>query len=125
MRDDNAVPKVVRRERAATPAECLAEPKGLVMKTFLLGGIACVVLAAGPASAADMPIKAVPKVQPSAYNWTGCYLGIHGGGGVLYAGWNGQNGVGGLAGGQAGCNYQAGPIVVGVEAEGWWSGLTS
>jgi outer membrane immunogenic protein len=93
------------------------------MKKLLLGGIAYVAFAASAASAADLPANAVLK--SAAYNWTGCYLGVHGGGGILYAAWSIQNDAGGLAGGQAGCNYQTGPLVVGVEAEGWWSSLTS
>jgi len=33
------------------------------------------------------------------------------------------HGGGAIAGGQVGCNYQAQQFVVGVEGEGWWSGL--
>ena len=33
------------------------------------------------------------------------------------------HGGGAIAGGQAGCNYQVQQFVVGVEGEGWWSGL--
>jgi outer membrane immunogenic protein len=36
---------------------------------------------------------------------------------------NSGTGTGGVAGGQVGCNYQDGNWVVGVEAEGWWSGI--
>jgi len=35
----------------------------------------------------------------------------------------GLNGKGGVAGGQAGCNYQDGNWVLGVEGEGYWSGI--
>lgn len=83
---------------------------------------------ASPAFAADLPARSytkAPAMADAAYNWTGCYLGVHGGGGILYTAWSIQNDGGGLAGGQAGCNYETGPLVVGVEAEGWWSGLTS
>jgi hypothetical protein len=31
--------------------------------------------------------------------------------------------AGAIAGGQAGCNYQMQQLVVGIEGEGWWSGL--
>jgi len=37
----------------------------------------------------------------------------------------GENGTGGLAGGQLGCNYQDGNWVFGVEGEGYWSGIKS
>jgi outer membrane immunogenic protein len=93
------------------------------MKKLLFGSLGCVVLATGAASAADLPIKAMS--QPAPHNWTGCYLGVHASAGILYTSWNGENDVGGGAGGQAGCNYQSGPVVVGMEAEGWWSGLSN
>ena len=66
-----------------------------------------------------------PPPAPAIYNWTGCYVGIQGGGGVLYDGLTLENGGGALAGGQLGCNRQIGQFVLGVEAEGWWSGLQS
>jgi outer membrane immunogenic protein len=74
-----------------------------------------------------MPVKVVPvKAIPApAYDWTGCYVGLHAGGGVLFTDFANRNGGGALAGGQAGCNLQNGRIVVGIEAEGWWSGLVS
>ena len=34
-----------------------------------------------------------------------------------------RHGVGGLAGGQLGCNYQTGMLVLGIEGEGFWSGM--
>jgi outer membrane immunogenic protein len=64
------------------------------------------------------------------YNWNGCYVGVHAGGGVLFdAGWQqivavaDRHGGGALAGGQLGCNYQTGMLVVGIEGEGSWSGI--
>ncbi len=82
----------------------------------------------GAASAADIPMKAAPRVAP-AFSWTGCYIGVHAGGGVLLdKGFNNlapadKHGIGGLAGGQAGCNYQTGILVLGIEGEGFWSGM--
>jgi outer membrane immunogenic protein len=50
------------------------------MKRPLLAGVASVVLIVGsPALAADMPLKA-PGAMPF-FTWTGCYAGVHGGGG--------------------------------------------
>jgi outer membrane immunogenic protein len=96
------------------------------MKTFLLGSAAFIVLGtANAALAADMPALVHKAPAAAVYNWTGCYLGVHAGGGVLFDQWAYRNGQGGLAGVQAGCNYQVGQIVVGVEGEGWWSGLSS
>ena len=75
-----------------------------------------------------MAAYAFAPVAPATYNWTGCYAGVHGGGGVLFdAGWQqntrDRHGSGALAGGQVGCNYQTGMLVVGVEGEGFWSGI--
>lgn len=90
----------------------------------------------GAASAADLPVKARPYVAPApVFSWTGCYVGIHAGAGVLldqgFQTGGGltldmvadRHGVGGLAGGQIGCNYQTGMLVLGIEGEGFWSGM--
>ncbi|MBI5319317.1 outer membrane beta-barrel protein [Bradyrhizobium sp.] len=85
------------------------------------------IFGAGAAPAADLAVKAVPAVP--VFSWTGFYAGVHGGAGVLFdAGYqtvilNDKHGVGGLAGGQLGFNYQTGMLVVGIEAEGFWSGM--
>jgi outer membrane immunogenic protein len=83
----------------------------------------------GAASAADLAVKALPVVAP-VFSWTGCYVGVHAGAGVLLdQGFQNQtapadrHGVGGLAGGQLGCNYQTGMLVLGIEGEGFWSGM--
>jgi outer membrane immunogenic protein len=49
------------------------------MRTLLLGAVASVALLAGPAIAADLPMKAPPiaHVTPS---WTGFYIGVNAGG---------------------------------------------
>jgi outer membrane immunogenic protein len=92
------------------------------------------------ASAADMAVKARPSVAPApVFTWTGCYIGAHAGAGVVRdqgfeqngliqttfvdAGLADRGGIGGLAGGQAGCNYQTGMLVLGIEGEGFWSGM--
>jgi hypothetical protein len=51
---------------------------GLVMKKFLLGSVGLAAMIAGPAMAADMPLKAPPPV--AIFSWTGCYVGAHVGG---------------------------------------------
>jgi outer membrane immunogenic protein len=110
--------------------------------TFLVGA-ALAALMTGSAGAADLAVKA-PRVAPviaPAFSWTGCYLGIHGGGGAtrssftdnvgnIFQGPSGGTssnswGNGGLAGGQIGCNYQTGMLVLGIEGEGYWSGMKS
>ena len=99
-------------------------------------------LGAGAAAAADMAVKARPYAPAPVFSWTGCYVGIHGGAGVLHdqgfqPGGGGtlelipldgfdladRHGIGGLAGGQIGCNYQTGMLVLGIEGEGFWSGM--
>jgi len=96
--------------------------------------IACLLGAAtvaGAASAADLPThKAAPApayVAPPPFSWTGFFVGLQGGyawdGEQIYAPWNPnalQKSVersGGFFGGQAGYNYQWGPLVVGVLGE--------
>src|SRR5205807_1798950 len=83
------------------------------------------------ASAADLAARPMPYAAPApAFSWTGCYVGVHGGAGVLLdQGFQSggrslpedKHGVGGLAGGQIGCNYQTGMLVLGIEGEGFWS----
>lgn len=94
------------------------------MKRFVFVGLGLLALAAAPASAADLP-RGVYKapVMISAYNWTGIYVGLHGG----YA-WGSSNGVdltGGFIGGQIGYNWQAAgsPWVFGFELDSAWADL--
>lgn len=105
------------------------------MNTFLRAGVAVAAMAVGitSASAADiarrpMPAKAVPYVAP-AYNWTGFYVGINGGGG-----WGrtsvsapfttgGYDISGGLVGGTLGYNWQVGQAVFGLEGDIDWSNI--
>ena len=83
------------------------------MKKLVLAGAAVAALIAGPAMAADLPVKAPPIVP--VYDWTGFYVGINGGysfgrsetdfnfpGFPIVSGKFNLNG--GLAGGQAGYN---------------------
>ncbi|QPF88734.1 outer membrane protein [Bradyrhizobium commune] len=94
----------------------------------------------GVASAADMAVKAPPPPAVVPYSWTGCYVGIEGGGswgrdraisnGTNNGVANGSAGVlktagdisGGLVGGTLGCNYQWNQWVFGIEGDGSWSG---
>ena len=77
----------------------------------------------GIAWAADMDLP--------AYDWSGFYLGVHGGGawvdgdipaqtpatGGAFQTWNGEDDLGLLFGGQAGFNHQFGNLVLGVEGQ--------
>jgi outer membrane immunogenic protein len=71
--------------------------------------------AAGAARAADLSVapiyKAPPVVTPQAYNWSGFYLGLNGGGGWGTSNWDSAgsfNLSGGVVGGTAGVNWQGG-----------------
>lgn len=98
---------------------------GLFVKRCVLGGLAALVLS-GPAQSADL-YPSRPALAFKPYDWTGIYLGVHGG--YAYANAVATIGGGGLslshsdrvsgqlAGGQIGFNSQAGPIVIGLEAD--------
>jgi outer membrane immunogenic protein len=91
--------------------------KLLLSTTFMVLGSAAVM-------AADLPMQTKATVAAApVFSWTGCYLGVHAGGGLMTSSNTEGNGKGGLAGGQAGCNYQDGNWVFGVEGEGYWSGI--
>ncbi len=111
---------------------------------------ALLVMGAGAASAADLPVKAPPMAAPPVWNWTGFYIGGNVGGI-----WNDTrddayptgcfltsvacglgpafnplrsdsvrlNGSGFTAGGQAGYNWQRDKFVAGIEADINYSGI--
>lgn len=111
---------------------------------FVISVVAAVILGAGAAAAADVPLKAPVKAAPPAPSWTGFYLGANGGGGkarssVSYAANDIISGlfldalpfpgaassdVGLLGGLQAGYNYQFAPRwVAGLEADFDWADI--
>jgi outer membrane immunogenic protein len=98
-------------------------------KLILSAAIAISAIIGGAASAADLAVRPMPYAAPApVFSWTGCYVGAHAGAGVLLdqgfqSGIDDRHGVGGLAGGQIGCNYQTGMLVLGIEGEGFWSGM--
>jgi len=94
----------------------------------LLAGIALSIAGNGAGFAADLPTKAPVYKAPAsaAYNWTGFYLGINGGGAWGNTTWadptppsSSWNTSGWLVGGTAGYNWQAAgsPWVVGIEGD--------
>jgi outer membrane immunogenic protein len=90
----------------------------------LLFATSCLVLCSAGVKAADFPLQTKAAVVAApAFSWTGCYVGAHVGGGTMTNTEGSQNGKGGVAGGQAGCNYQDGNWVFGLEGEGYWSGI--
>ena len=104
------------------------------MKKFAAGCVAFgVLLAAQSAGAADLsvaPLYKAPPLPPTpAYNWSGFYLGVNGGGGWGHSNWDTSAArigtSGGLAGGTAGYNYQFNSnVVLGLEGDIDWAHLT-
>jgi outer membrane immunogenic protein len=116
------------------------------MRAALFAGVIATGFATA-AVAADMPapypVPTPPPVYtpaPEAFSWTGFYIG--GNGGYGFASGSGTasvaggplNGLstsssaniqGGIAGGQAGFNWQTGSLVLGVEGDADWSGQSS
>lgn len=104
------------------------------MKRSLAAALGALALVASlPASAADLPARGMPYKAPAyapAYNWTGFYLGINGGGAFGNSDWNGMavsnSPGGGMVGATAGYNWQGmgSPWVFGLEGDVDWSGVS-
>ncbi|OAF12143.1 outer membrane protein [Bradyrhizobium neotropicale] len=108
------------------------------MKTLLLASVSLFALGAlAPAGAADLPLYKAPVAPVLAYDWTGVYAGINGGGGLAHACWGitdalgavvdpaaGEgchNASGGTIGGQIGYRWQKAHWVFGLEGQGNWA----
>ena len=106
------------------------------MKNLRLVTAAVITLgAAAPAAAADLPARApapytkAPAIVEAAYDWSGFYAGINGGGATSNLDWNldgsGDEGShhasGGTVGGQIGYRWQLSSWVFGLEAQGNWA----
>lgn len=103
------------------------------MKRFLIS-TAAIALMSTAAAAADLPAYEPPPEMvaptPIVSNWSGFYLGLHGG-----YGWADLDDAdvgldfedadleGGIFGGQIGVNWQWNMFVLGVEADASWTGL--
>ncbi len=105
------------------------------MKRILFAGASALALvaAASSAFAADIQRRPMPAKAPAyytpAYNWTGFYVGINGGGGFGRSDWSAPlatgsfNLSGGLVGGTVGYNWQTGPVVFGIEGDIDWANI--
>jgi outer membrane immunogenic protein len=109
---------------------------GKIMKKLAIAAALLTTTFLSQAMAADMraPVyKAPPQIAP-AWNWSGFYIGVHGGYGWSRSHWQfdatpgvstNHSGDGGLAGGQIGWNWQ--PVgsnwVFGLEADGSWADI--
>lgn len=108
------------------------------MKRILLSSAGLLALMVGvqTAGAADLPARPVYKapVVVDVFSWTGCYIGIEGGGtwgrsrhinrtpaGVDRDITNDYDISGGLVGPTVGCNIQTGPVVFGIEGDWSWT----
>lgn len=113
------------------------------MKRIWFAATVAAAALAAPAMAADLGARpytkapAIPAV--AAYDWSGFYLGLNGGGGWSHKCWDQNafagipftpvivegcnNGSGAVAGGQIGYRWQSGTWVFGVEAQGDWAKL--
>ena len=108
------------------------------MKRLLLAGVALSAFVAGPAIAADLRARPVYKSAPPVvtyYSWTGCYVGGNVGGVWVNKEWFSQlpgdpsfgqsfgshDANSWLGGVQAGCNYQVGNWVFGIQGDYDWT----
>ena len=110
--------------------------KGVEMKRFFLTA-AILLGATAAASAADFPATPMPtKVAmpvPVLFSWTGCYIGVAGGGNWGQSEQVAKSGPflqtitgkfdlsGGIAGGTVGCNVQTSNFVIGIEDDFSWT----
>ncbi|MDO8399671.1 MAG: outer membrane beta-barrel protein [Bradyrhizobium sp.] len=108
------------------------------MKKFLVATAGILAMATS-ASAADLsarPYTKAPMVVAAAYDWSGFYIGLNGGGGSSHKCWDLTNNgaplipaeaggchdaTGGTVGGQLGYRWQASNWVFGLEAQGNWA----
>jgi outer membrane immunogenic protein len=107
--------------------------KRILLTTVSLGVLGLV----SPALGADLPVAYTKAPVSPVYDWSGFYVGVFGGGGWGNHNVNNATGPatgfadytanyssqGGVAGGEAGYNFQSGNVVVGIEADGFWSGM--
>jgi outer membrane immunogenic protein len=102
------------------------------MRKYLLGAVAAALMAA-PAMAADMPVKASPRVVAEVWTWTGIYFGANGGWHREKLDWAFNPALAAapnqsfslstdswIVGAHVGANWQFNQIVLGVEAAGSW-----
>jgi len=100
------------------------------MKTLFLASIGVLALLGASALASDLPTRSPVNKAPIAappYNWSGFYVGANFGGGWTSGSLNipGNNIYGGITefigGVQAGYNFQAGHVLLGIEGDFDWA----
>ena len=108
------------------------------MKKLLIAAAVISASFSGSALATDLAVRRpvyVPAPVVALYSWTGCYVGGNGGGLWARRDWSDPvfgrgdfgnvTGSGGLGGVQAGCNYQVGHWVLGVQGDWDWTSATA
>src|SRR5581483_8551970 len=113
--------------------------RGGHMKKIMIAATALAVLGGSSAFAADLPVRYSPPpaapVVVSYYSWTGCYIGGNVGGMWVKKDWTDADPLsatfgqsfgshdpsGWLGGAQAGCNYQVGGWVFGIQGDYDWA----
>ncbi len=104
-----------------------------MFRIFIAGCLAVAALAmTSGAQAADLSVAPLYKAPPApvtpAYNWSGFYLGLNGGGGWGRSNWDTSSDrfgtSGGLVGGTAGYNWQFGHAVLGLEGDIDWTNIS-
>jgi outer membrane immunogenic protein len=103
------------------------------MRIILSSATIVALMAAIPAFAADLPMKAPAMIAaaPAPFSWTGCHIGGNIGGVFsedtstgLLGNSASHNSSGFVGGGQIGCDYQFAPgWVIGVEGRAAWTSL--
>ena len=105
------------------------------MRKLLIAASSVIALLGGPAGAADLarpaPVYAVPPGVAAVFTWTGCYVGGNVGGVWANTGWTdtalgdfgSSTASGALGGAQAGCNYQVGAWVFGIQGDYNWTNI--
>lgn len=114
-----------------------------LMKSLLLT-VGAAVWASSQAIAADLPARVPVRAPVASYDWSGIYLGGHGGYGSGRIQWGDVQALdtaaeddtldgegpshrvrGAIAGGHFGAQYHWGAVVMGLEFSGAWAGLTA
>ncbi|RUT32662.1 porin family protein [Arsenicitalea aurantiaca] len=106
-----------------------------MIRKFLLGTALALVASAGAVKAADFALPNYDVAMTSTYDWTGFYVGVVGGAGILNTNFSdvseylSYNAVdlsdwGGSLGVTAGYNYQIGSAVFGLEGDLNWASMS-